>query len=107
MQLQRAAKTLEGMAVELAAAKQVKEFNHDRCKQVLSICVAVFLEGGESAAAAEHKARASNAYGERLIELQMQYRSALETIEKADAAKVLFEAARSLLSVERAKIGLL
>lgn len=107
VQLQRAAKALEAMADAVAAAKQVKEYDNDRKKRVLAIAMKVFLDMGESAAAADCKARASAAYGEALISLSSQYQDALATIEKYEGQRVLWESARSLLSVERAKIGLL
>lgn len=107
IQLQRAAKALEAMALNLALAKQIKEYDGDRRKQALAVSMKVFLDNGESAAAAECKARAGDYYANKLAELGDQLRTALETIEKYDATRVLWESARSLLSVEKAKIGLL
>lgn len=106
-QMQKAALALAQMSDDLADAKQIKEFNHDRHKRALSMVVTEFLSLGESAAAAEHHARASTSYGTQLHDLGEQYRSAMRVIEKADALRVIFESSRSLLSVERAKLGLL
>lgn len=106
-QLQRCALALERMANDVADARQIKEFSHDRCKRALSIGVAEFLEAGESAAAAEHKARGSKAYGTALHDLSEQYKASMRVIEAYEAQRVLWESARSLLSVEKAKIGLL
>lgn len=105
--LMRCALDLEGMAEEVADARQVREFSHDRCKRALSASVAPLLEEGESGVAAEHKARASAVYGSALHDLELQYRDAMRVIERYEAIKTVFEATRSVLSVERAKIGLL
>lgn len=106
-QLQKCAKMLEAMSNDVGDAKTVKEFTSDRLKRALSVTVAEFLEAGDSAAAAEHKSRASKPYGSALHDLGEQYRSAMRVIEKHDATKSLFESARSILSTEKAKIGLL
>lgn len=106
-QMLKTAKAMESMAESVAAAKQVKEFSSDRHKRLLAIAMKVFLDMGESAAASECKARASEAYGNGLITLAEQYQSALETIEKHDATRILWESNRSLLSCERAKLNLL
>lgn len=105
--MQRCALQLAAMSDDVADAKQIKEFNHDRHKRALSMVVADFLEQGESGVAAEHKARASGVYGAQLADLGEQYKAALRIIEKADAARVLWESARSLLSTEKAKLGIL
>lgn len=106
-QLQRTAKALEAMALELAMARSIKEFDGDRRKRELAIAMKVFLDQGETSSAAECRARASDTYGEALIRLSGQYQSAIETIEKYESQRVLWESARSLLSVEKAKIHLL
>lgn len=106
-QLNRCAKALEAMSNDVGDAKTVKEFSSDRLKRAFSVTVAEFLEAGESAVASEHKARASKPYGTALHDLGEQYRTALRVIEQHEATKALFEAARSILSTEKAKIGLL
>lgn len=107
IQLQRTAKALEGMAIELALAKQVKEYDGNRQKRILAIAMKIYLDQGESAAAAECKGRAGDYYFNAMTELAGEYKSALEVIEKYEAQRVLWESARSLLSVEKAKINLL
>lgn len=106
-QMQTAAKALAEMSESIADARQIKEYDSDRRKRALADVVSVLLDSGESAAAAEFKARASKSYGDALIQLGVQYREAMRAIEKAEAQRVLFEAARSLLSCEKAKMGLL
>jgi len=105
--MQRCALELEKISADVADARTVKEFSSDRLKRAFSVVVSEFLEAGDSGVAAEHKARASTNYGVHLHDLQEQYKSALRVIEAHDALKVKFESARSILSCERAKIGLL
>lgn len=107
VQLQRCAKALESMSDSVADAKQIKEYDSDRRKRSLADVMAVLLDGGESAAAAECKARASKAYGDALIHLGVQYREALRVIERYEAQRILWESSRSLLSMERAKVSML
>lgn len=106
-QLQRAAKALEAMAESLADARQILEYDSDRRKRALSDVVAVLLDSGESATAAEFKARASKSYGDALIQLGVQYRESRRVVEKYEAQKILFQAAQSLLAMERAKVSML
>jgi hypothetical protein len=106
-QLNTCALALEEMAHDVADAKTVKEFSSDRVKRAFSVQVASFLEAGDSGVAAEHKARASKEYGTHLHDLAEQYKTALRIIEEHDALKVKFESARSILSTEKAKMGLL
>lgn len=106
-QMNRCALDLERLAQDVADAKTVKEFSSDRLKRAFSVTVAEFLEAGDSAAAAEHKSRASKTYGTSLHDLAEQYKAAMRVIEQHSALQTKFESARSILSVEKAKIGLL
>ncbi len=106
-QMQKAALALAAMADELALAKQVKEYNGDRMKRALSERVVVYLGRGESATAAEHHARADELYGVSVDALGLQYEDAMKVIEQAEAQRILWESARSLLSVEKAKLNLI
>jgi len=106
-QLNRCALGLEKMASDTADARTVKEFSSDRLKRAFSASVAEFLASGDGLGASEHKARASAQYGSHLTDLELQYKEAMRVIEKHDALKASFESARSILSCERAKIGLI
>lgn len=106
-QMNRCALALAAMSDDVAAAKQIKEFNSDRLKRAFSEEVCVYLATENSCAAAEHLARGSTKYFAALTELQEQYLDAMRIIERHDAYKIQFESARSILSVEKAKIGLL
>lgn len=106
-QMNRAAVSLEKMSNDVGDAKQVREFSSDRLKRAFSVAVVEFLDAGDSGVASEHKARASKPYGAALHDLGEQYKTAMRVIEKYEAMKVQFESARSLLSVEKAKLGIL
>lgn len=106
-QMQRCVKKLEALANDVADARTIKEFNSDRLKRALSVTVAEFLATGESGVAAEHKARASAVYGAQLHDLMEQYKTAMRVIEQHSALQAMFDSSRSLLSTEKAKLGLL
>lgn len=94
------------MTSDLADARTVKEFSSDRLKRAFSVEVERFLTGGESAAASEHRARASAQYGSAMHDLSEQFKSAMRIIEQYEGLKIRFESARSILAVERQKMGL-
>jgi hypothetical protein len=106
-QMNSCASQISKMANDVADARTVKEFNSDRLKRAFSVEVSRFLESGDSGVAAEHKARASKEYGTHLHDLGEQFKTAMRVIEQHDALKVKFESARSILSTEKAKMGLL
>lgn len=106
-QMNMAALEIAKMSSDVADAKTVKEFSSDRLKRALSIEVARFLEAGDSGVAAENKARASAQYGAHLGDLEGEYKTAMRIIERFEAAKIKFESARSILSCERTKLGLI
>lgn len=105
-QMNAAALEIASMANDVADAKTVKEYNSDRLKRALSGSVAVFLDEGLTGVAAEHKARASKEYGTHLHDLEEQFKSAMRVIEQYEGLKIRFESARSILAVERQKMGL-
>lgn len=107
IQLQKAAKAIAEMAEQVALAEQIIEFNHDRCKQALARRVVEYLDRGDSAAAAEFRARADDLYRVEMESLALQYQDAMLVRKKDAAQKVIWESARSLLSVEKAKLGLI
>lgn len=105
-QMNQAALDLAKMANDVADAKFVKQYDSDRLKRAFSVAVATFLGQGNSATAAEHLARAGDHYGTAMFDLGEQYKSAMRVIEKHNATMVKYESARSLLSLEKAKINL-
>lgn len=105
-QMQKAALELTKLADDVADARTIKEFSHERTKRALSVHVAAFLEAGESGVSAENKARASALYGSALHDLSEQFKTAMRVLEKADALRVLWDSARSVLAAEKAKLGM-
>ena len=101
-----AVNAMQKMAPELATARQVKEFSSDRLKRAFSVLVVQEINNGKSAAAAEHTARSTDRWGADLNDLSEQHRSALRVIEEYNAMQTQYEAARSLLSVEKEKMKL-
>ena len=105
-QMQRCAKEIEAMANDVADAYTIREFSSDRLKRAFSASVVEFLDAGDSGVAAEHKSRASKQYGAHLADLQEQYKAAMRVIETYKGKQVMFDSARSILSTEKAKLGL-
>ena len=95
------AEKISAMTPELSKAKMICEFSSDRRKRALAKAVVTFLSGGESAASAEHKARALPSYGEELQSLGEDMRSAEDIIARYAALKVKWESVRSLLSIQK------
>ena len=90
------------MTPEISKAQMIRDFSSDRRKRALAKAVLPFLSSGESAAAAEHKARALPAYGAELQALGDDLRSAEDVIARHAALKTKWESVRSLLSIQKA-----
>lgn len=105
--MNHAVNELARMSHDVALAKQIKDFSDDRKKRAFSVLVVEQTKKEQmSVAAAEHRARASDSWGAQLNDLGEQFKSALQVLEKHDATKTQYEAARSLLSLEKEKIRL-
>jgi hypothetical protein len=78
--LAEAADKLTDLSAAVGAARQIAEFNSDMRKRALAKVMTTFLDQGESAAAADAKARGSYAYGEEMKLLATHLREA-ETIK--------------------------
>lgn len=96
---------LHELAAQVGRAKQIREYDSDRRKSILSIEVVKALKDGESATAAEHIGRASQAYQTKLTALAEQYEEAEIIIAKWVAEQASFDAARSLLSFSKATMS--
>lgn len=101
-ELYAVAQKLSELTPELAKARTVRDYDGDRRKRALSRAVVPFLEAGESAAAAEHKARNSEDYAKEMEVLRAQLRHAEAVIARHDAQRVKWESVRSLLSIQKA-----
>ena len=101
---QRLAQTVErinAMAGDVGMAKHVLEYDSDRRKRALARAMAAPLAGGSSAAAAEAEGRASEAYSAELGLLAKQHAAAEQTVAEFEAAKLVWDTARSLLAMSR------
>lgn len=92
---------LSELAPELSKAKTVREYDSDRRKRALSKAMLTFLSNGESAAAAEHKARNLPSYWDEIRNLKNEYEKAEEIIARYEAQRVKWESVRSLLSIQK------
>ena len=87
-----------------ATSLQIREFISDNKKNLLARYVVPRLKAGDSAAAAEHHARANPEYQAELDTMGEQYQRAESHVASWRAAMARFEATRSLLSSARAQI---
>lgn len=85
----------------VGVSKTVINYDSDRRKQLLAKYAAKHLKAGESSAAAETLARADEAYGKELDQLQLEYESAEKTLAENNAAETAWETFRSLLAMQR------
>lgn len=93
---------LHQLSARVGMAKQVRDFMNDLRKNALSCEVVKALKAGESATAAEHIGRASPEYAAKLEQLGKSLEEAERIIAEWTAEQASFEAARSLLSFEKA-----
>ncbi len=100
-----ASDSLGKMTERVAKARQIRDYDSDRRKRVLSCAVADYLNKGESATAAEHKARASESYAEMIKARGAEMANAESVIAEWDALKIKWETARSLLSVQKSLVA--
>lgn len=103
--LTESADTIQAMSSDVAIARQVREYDSDRRKRLLAQATAPFLNAGDSSAAAETKARASQSYADSMKELGKQLIEAEKVLASLDALKIQFEVARSLLSLQKAAMS--
>jgi hypothetical protein len=102
--LENAVREIRNMTALMGNAKQVRDYDSDRRKNLVAIHSLPYLKAGHSVASAELEARASLIYRQELEELSNQRSNAEQTIAKWDAAFCTYEAARSLLSMAKETI---
>lgn len=106
-QLTEASERLSEMAADVGAAKHVLEYDGDRRKRVLAIAANPLLAAGSSSVAADTEARASEPYHKAMQQLGREHEAACKVVAEWEAAKIKVDVARSLLSMEKTKIGIL
>lgn len=92
---------LHQLAVQVGSAKQVREYDSDRRKNLLAKYVVKALKDGQSATAAETIGRSDPTYQEELRALSSQFQDAETVIAQFQAEQASFDAARSLLSFSK------
>lgn len=99
-ELMETADGIAEMADEIAKAKQVREYDSERRRAALSCQVSKLL-GDYSASAAEHMARASDAYHKAIGDLGTQLFIAEKSVAKYEGLKCRWESLRSVLSMAK------
>lgn len=89
------------MTTAVGSAKQVREYDSDRRKNLLARYVLPYLKAGHSATAAEGYARAEAAFETALEALSEQRGAAETTIASWEAVHAEHDALRSLLSMQK------
>lgn len=92
---------LHELAAHVGSARQVREYDSDRRKNLLAKYVLKALKDGMSATAAETTGRADPAYQEELERLADQLQASETVIASWMAEQASFDAARSLLSFSK------
>lgn len=93
------AQDLADLSASVGKARVVREMHGDRLKRALAFSCREFLAAGDSATAADTKARASVSYGEALDKLRGELTLAEQTLADYEGKRHLWEATRSALSV--------
>lgn len=99
--LKKACRNLHLLGPEIGKAKQIIDYDSDRRKNLLARYTVRHLKNGESAAAAEVYARADEAYQAEFKSYEEISETAHTTRAKYDAEFCSFDAARSLLAIQR------
>ncbi len=105
--LRSCSKRLHVLAPQVGAAKQIRQYDTDRRKNLLAKYVVKSLKAGESATAAEAHGRADPSYQMELESLSKQYEGAEKCIAEWDSEMCSFDAARSLLAMNRESMRIL
>jgi hypothetical protein len=105
--MQRATKRLHDMAAMVGIAKQIREYDSDRRKNLLATYMIKYLKEDNGVSASDAMARADERYQEELKRLGEQLADAEKTIAQWNAEQASFEAARSLLSFSKATMEIL
>lgn len=102
--LLEATDTLGSLVERVGAARQIREFDEPRRKKCLSDAVSDAIRTNDklSISAAEHLARSSSSYTSAMKRVGEDLKQAETTIAEWEVAKARFEAARSLLSIQKA-----
>ncbi len=102
----RALAEIETMIPALSMARQIVGLRDDRLKKEVAVLVAEFIRGGDSATAAEWKAKADQRYAEAVKKIMRETADAQAIIERNNLLKLKYENAQAVRNDERAKMRL-
>ena len=91
--------SLEKQRDGYAMARQVVEYDSDRRKQLLSVCVQ--SAAGKSISEREHTARASKGHNDGLNDLAAQFADAHKIMSRYYCTNTKLDALRSILSTQK------
>jgi hypothetical protein len=98
---ERLLRELEGMHQEIGDAVAIREISSDYRKKILANLMEPFIRDGDSAAAAEAKARGLKLYDEDLAAHRKDLAKAEATLARREWLKAALEAIRTTISTER------
>ena len=106
LRMERLLDALDKEAEAYANARQITEFASDRRKTALADAFTAIQSNDPeaSATAAEHRARASQGYKDKMKQLMQDHMKAETVLANYDVLKTRLDVARSLLAVERVKV---
>jgi hypothetical protein len=95
---------IERMIPALAMARQIVGLRDDRLKKEVACLVAEFLKGGDSATAAEWKAKADPRYAQAVKQIMRETADAQAIIERNKLLGMKYDNAQAVRNDERAKM---
>jgi len=98
---------LHKLAPLVGVAKQVRQYDPDRRRNLLAKFMRPHIKNGETSTAAETLARSTEAFQVGFNELAKELETSEATIAKWDAMFASFEANRSLLSMQKESMKIL
>lgn len=98
-----ACNTLDSLVEGVAKARQIQDYSSDRKKNALAafVCAETSKEQGLSVSMAEHRARCSKGYEARMLTLTKEDLESETILAQWEVAKLRWETARSLLSIQK------
>lgn len=97
---------MEWLIAPVGKAKAVREMHSEMCRMALADAAFPFLMAGDSASAAETKARASDGYKTKMRERFKTLEAAEAMIAQFTCAQAKWESQRTNASIEKALAGL-
>lgn len=97
---------LSSIVSQVGGARAMREISSDLRKKILSRLMKPHMDNGDSAAAAECKARASQEYSDQLHDHQGQLSDAETIVTRAEVLKMQAEAVRTKISLQKSILNL-